>query len=312
MKKEHQSTCFVIMPFRLREQDLSKYYNDTDHWNEVYYGLIAPAIKGVGLRVQRDDEDYSSRLISEGIWFKIEEADIILCDMSTHNPNVHLELGWALRADKKIVFIKDELTEYSFDLNQHFTFEYSSRLQPRSLKDSIISLSKMIETTLNDSNLKYSMVSKMALQKRAIDESFKGNVEMGLLNEIIKEIRFSKKDISYAEDYGLRSLEIRDRSELLSKIPGSTWRKRNGLEEIYFKSEKIFLYTSAGAQKWLDNDVSFEIETGIMKLRWRHDNFISRCQFDTNFSYFSEQDGTRWYLIATEPYVHSSFGTKSL
>ena len=93
------------MPFTVREVDLPKYQNDPDHWREVYQGLIVPAIKQAGLRVQRDDEDYSTRLVGEGIWSKIEQADLVLCDMSSHNPNVHLELGWAMRSDKKMVLI---------------------------------------------------------------------------------------------------------------------------------------------------------------------------------------------------------------
>ena len=77
MSNDNILVCFVIMPFKVRKQDLEKYFNDADHWNEVYGGLIAPAIKEAGLKVLRDDEDYSSRLVGVGIWSKIEKADIM-------------------------------------------------------------------------------------------------------------------------------------------------------------------------------------------------------------------------------------------
>ena len=147
MKEQHHPICFAIMPFTVRETDLPKYHNDPDHWREVYQGLIVPAITQSGLRAQRDDDDYSTRLVAEGVWSKIEQADLVLRDMSSHNPNVHLELGWAMRADKKIVLVKDEVTSFNFDLNQYYTYEYSSRLQPTAVQNSVNELSKVIRAT---------------------------------------------------------------------------------------------------------------------------------------------------------------------
>ena len=91
-------SCFVMMPFSVREKDMDTYDGDQNHWLEVYEGLIRPAVKQAGLVPVRDDEDYSSRVVTDQIWSKIEHAEIILADISSSNPNVFLELGWALRA----------------------------------------------------------------------------------------------------------------------------------------------------------------------------------------------------------------------
>src|SRR6266404_3873832 len=99
MSARAKPRVFVIMPFSVREADLPRYGDDANHWREVYQGLILPAIEQAGLECERDDEDYRSRLIGEGIWRKIEAADLVICDLSASNPNVYLELGWALRAD---------------------------------------------------------------------------------------------------------------------------------------------------------------------------------------------------------------------
>lgn len=310
MNTDKANTCFVIMPFTVRKQDLEKYYNDSAHWSEVYSGLISPAIKEAGLEVLRDDDDYSSRLVGIGIWSKIEKADIILCDISSHNPNVHLELGWALRADKKIVFIKDDLTDFSFDLNQYYTFGYSHRLQPSALKNAILNLSKVICATLADTTSNYSIVNKLALQTKATEESYSGNLEVGLLQELLGEVRAIKKtsNINRPQENTFISLNIQNRLELPQKLVGTTWRKKEGLEEIYFDSETEFIYSSVGIQKWFRNDVNFTNDNTIMDLIWRHDNFVARCKFDSIYSSFTEQDGTRWFLIATKPFIHPSFG----
>ena len=181
--------CFVIMPFSLRREDVERYHSDQSHWDEVFEGLIIPATEHAGLLCERDDADTSSRLIADNIWRKIEASDIVLCDLSTNNPNVMLELGWALRADKRFVLIKDDLTEYSFDLNQFYTFTYSHKLQPRSLKNEIPKLAQTLVATLEDDTKKYSIVRKVSVSFSTIKEMKDGNVQVELLDQILQGIK---------------------------------------------------------------------------------------------------------------------------
>ena len=60
----------------------------------------------------RDDENKGSGIINEHIFAKTEDSDLILCDMSSSNQNVFLEMGWAMRTDKPFVLIKDDLTSF--------------------------------------------------------------------------------------------------------------------------------------------------------------------------------------------------------
>lgn len=116
--------------------------------------------------LRRDDDDLSSRLIVEGIWRKLESADVVLCDLSAHNPNVYLELGWTLRSDKKFILIKDEITDFSFDLNQLHTCAYDSRLQPTNLKRDVANLAEALKATHDDDENRYSLVKRMALSAK--------------------------------------------------------------------------------------------------------------------------------------------------
>ena len=70
--KGEKRKCFVIMPFTVREEDIPKYHGRKQHWNEVYEGLIKPAVESAGFFCERDDEDVSSRLITENIWRKLK------------------------------------------------------------------------------------------------------------------------------------------------------------------------------------------------------------------------------------------------
>jgi hypothetical protein len=189
MAENKKLKCFVIMPFTVRQPDLHRYLNDRDHWQEVYEGLIRPAVERAGLVCERDDEDLSTRLIADHVWQKIERADIVLCDLSAANPNVLLELGWALRADKRFVLIKDDTTGFNFDINQFYTFTYGHQLQPRALRDAVSGLANVLKTTLQDDTKKYSLISKLSVSFSAIEAASKGDLEASLLNEILREVR---------------------------------------------------------------------------------------------------------------------------
>ncbi len=181
------------MPFSLRAVDANK-YPDQNHWHEVYDGLISPAIQEAGMLPVRDDKDTGSRLIVEHILSKVEAADLVLCDLSSHNPNVFLELGWTLRADRPYVLIKDDLTEYNFDLRTQFTFDYSHRLQPSVLRRQVLELADGIRATISDSERRYSYVDRLSVKASAIKAS-KEDPNTGLLLEIHSLITGSRSSI---------------------------------------------------------------------------------------------------------------------
>lgn len=218
-------SCFVIMPFSVRDHDIEKYNNDSNHWNEVYEGLIEAAVEAAGMRIERDDKDFSSRLVAEGIWKKIEASDVVLCDLSSLNPNVYLELGWALRADKKFVLIKDEHTDFSFDLNQFHTCVYSSKLKPSSLKADVRNLTRAIKETVGDEDRQYSMVKRMALTT-AIESVPQNDIEANQLKLI--EQGLSRLESKFS---ALENSRQKEHPQLIESSSDKTSMKRKGHSE---------------------------------------------------------------------------------
>jgi hypothetical protein len=141
-----------------------------------------------GLSCDRDDQDIGSRLIVEGILRTIEDADIVLCDVSSHNPNVFLELGWALRRDTPYVLIKDDLADYSFDLKQQFTLAYDHRLLPKGLKKKREELKDVLQRTLADGERRYSMVQRMTISMTAIEALTSGDAQAQLPGDIRQQL----------------------------------------------------------------------------------------------------------------------------
>jgi hypothetical protein len=154
--------CFVIMPFSTP----SGSGHPLDHFTEVYEDLFVPAVQAAGFDPRRADTTVLSRHILGDLLSAIETASIVLCDLSGANPNVLFELGWAFRADKPCVLVKDDTTEYPFDLQHSHVQSYHGSLKARLVKEGIQQLAQLIQNTANDKERRWSLVQSLGLDAR--------------------------------------------------------------------------------------------------------------------------------------------------
>jgi tetratricopeptide (TPR) repeat protein len=83
-----QPTAFVVMPFGTKPRGTG--FVDCD---QVFGRLIVPALEDADLRWQRADEDLDTGLIHVGMIERLGNADVVVVDTVTQNPNVFYELG---------------------------------------------------------------------------------------------------------------------------------------------------------------------------------------------------------------------------
>lgn len=83
--------CFIIMPVSVPES-LIETCNDPDHFTHVFQYLFKPALEKTGYEVIPPAAT-GADIIHASIIKNLEEADLVLCDISTLNPNVFFELG---------------------------------------------------------------------------------------------------------------------------------------------------------------------------------------------------------------------------
>ncbi len=76
------------MPFG-KKQVNGGWVDFDDTWNL----LFKPAAAAVGFDAERVDEDFANGHISENMIRKIKDADVVVVDVTYHNPNVYYELG---------------------------------------------------------------------------------------------------------------------------------------------------------------------------------------------------------------------------
>lgn len=101
-----EKICFVIQPFN-------------EIYDKRYEDISKPAISGTGLIPYRGDKDPSTKIIIEQIEKKFEDADICFADISTDNPNVWYELGYAFASEKDVVMVcNKQRKEFPFDVRQ--------------------------------------------------------------------------------------------------------------------------------------------------------------------------------------------------
>jgi hypothetical protein len=138
--------CFVVMPITTPPRLLEQYGGDQDHFGHVLEHLFRPAIEACEFEMI-DPRAQGSEVIHANIIQNIENAEMVLCDMSSLNPNVFFELGVRTALNKPICLVKDDLTQsVPFDLGVINHHTYSSELNVWDLQTQIAALSNHLRS----------------------------------------------------------------------------------------------------------------------------------------------------------------------
>jgi hypothetical protein len=108
------ATCFVIQPF------------DGDMYDKRYSDIFAPAIEGAFLEPYRVDRDPGVSVPINDIEAGIRKAKICFAEITTDNPNVWFELGFAIAASKEVVLVcsEDRRSNFPFDVQHRSIIKY--------------------------------------------------------------------------------------------------------------------------------------------------------------------------------------------
>jgi small subunit ribosomal protein S1 len=113
--------CFVMMPFG--EKDLSD--GSKFNWNLHYTEVLAPTIKEVGMMSSRADDIYGPGTLIEKVWQGIQEAEIVIADLTGRNPNVLFEVGLAQVIGKRVLILTMDIKDVPADLKGLVVIEYT-------------------------------------------------------------------------------------------------------------------------------------------------------------------------------------------
>jgi hypothetical protein len=130
--------CFVIQPF------------DSGKYDKLFEGVYSPAIVATGLEPYRVDRDSGVDVPIDAIENGIRTATICLADITTDNPNVWYELGFAFAANRPVVMVcSDERRDkrYPFDIQHRSIIPYQAE-SPQDFDTLKAAITKRIEAVL--------------------------------------------------------------------------------------------------------------------------------------------------------------------
>ncbi|MBU4315652.1 MAG: hypothetical protein KKF30_00105 [Proteobacteria bacterium] len=117
VKVSHEDTCFVMMPF-------------ADPIGQYYSLIYKPAIEKAGLTpIRADDDIFTTGKIIDQIWHGINNAKILVAELTSRNANVYYELGLAHALKKPVVLISSNEQDVPFDLH-HIRVIYYDMTDP--------------------------------------------------------------------------------------------------------------------------------------------------------------------------------------
>jgi hypothetical protein len=166
LKKTSKSKlkAFVIMPFV--EKNAS---HPQGFFSEVLRSLITPAGLDAGFSVETANKQ-GSDIIQSTIINDLLEADLVIADLTAHNPNVLFELGVRMAQDKPVALIKSTGTGRIFDVdNMLRVFEYDRNLWSSTIESDLPKLRDHIKAAWDnrEKNMSYMTI----LTKRVSQES---------------------------------------------------------------------------------------------------------------------------------------------
>lgn len=138
-----KKNVFMVMPFGNKDAQ------------EIYEHCTRKICEKFKLEIRRADELFTTNVILEDILEEIENASVIIVDISGKNPNVFYELGMAhiLKRKQTIIITKEPHHKAPFDVQHFRIIHYDNTVEGGKLFEE--KLTKTLENLLLDYSLIY-------------------------------------------------------------------------------------------------------------------------------------------------------------
>lgn len=206
--------CFVIQPF------------DNGKFDKRYVDIFEPAIKKAEFEPYRIDNDLSVRIPIDDIEKGIAESAICFAEITTDNPNVWYELGFAFACDKDVIMVcSDERAgKFPFDIQHRhiITYKTSSTSDFNNLEDTITRKIKAFQQ-------KTKTVKQLSVTPVVETEGLKGH-EIALLI-LVMENQLSSEDSTSV--FGLKHEMNKSGYTAIATSVGIRSLTKNGMLETF-------------------------------------------------------------------------------
>lgn len=116
--EEEQRMCFVVSPIGDEGSDIRR------NADQLFNHIIKPVCEKCGFDAVRIDHENTPDLITQGILDSLHNYDLVIADLTGHNPNVFFEMGYRTSIGKPIIHLKRKGENIPFDVSSIRTFDY--------------------------------------------------------------------------------------------------------------------------------------------------------------------------------------------
>lgn len=219
--------CFVLMPF-------------DETYREVYTDVYKTVCAEHNIECWRVDEISRPGSITRDIVEGILDADIVIADLTSRNPNVFYELGIAHSIGNKTIMTAQSISDVPFDIANYRVILYEQSISGakelrKKLGEAITELLKALDQTNNP--LQEAMSRRSALGKPRKTPL----VKYVDVNHLPKQMRdwLQKNGINYAEDVNRIDLEELANTEGIGKTSLGKFLSQVLQHDLYDDAEKL-------------------------------------------------------------------------
>ena len=181
--------CFVVSPIGDAGTDIRK------NADQLYQHIIKPVCEKCGFIAQRVDEFNTSESITQEILDALNDYELVIADLTGHNPNVFFEIGYRTKSQKPIIHLKRKDEIIPFDVSAIRTFEYDL-----TDLDMVTATKDRLEQVIK--NFKYDEIK----ESKKSSNNFENNMIVSSLNDIQYKIDVLTEEIKKKENETIKTV----------------------------------------------------------------------------------------------------------
>ena len=181
--------CFVVSPIGDPGSDIRK------NADQLYQHIIKPVCEKCGFVAERVDEFNTSGSITQEILDALNDYDLVIADLTGHNPNVFFEIGYRTKSQKPIIHLKRREEVIPFDVSAIRTFEYDL-----TDLDMVTATKERLEQVIK--NFKYDETK----DSKKNSNSYENNMIVASLNDIQYKLDVLTEEIKKKENDTIKTV----------------------------------------------------------------------------------------------------------
>lgn len=191
--------CFIISPIGDDNSEIRK------RSDQLLNHIIQPICHAENFECIRIDQLTQSDSITESILLQLQTADLVIADITDHNPNCFYELGYRAALDKPLIQMKNHSTPIPFDISTIRTIDYDlndldkTAATKEKLQETIQSFSfeettdSAISFCKNPTNEKLDNIQQTLFHISDKIDNMKTDVEKGVISVLADKLQTSNQ-----------------------------------------------------------------------------------------------------------------------